>query len=348
MMRILKTERLLLWPLELDDAKVMHRKILLGSSGGKGVTEILDNPLAAYHFRAYREEDRDSVSALGTHVIDWWHAKGPEASLHLVAVNDETGGIVGQLQAVDCSVPAPSRRPGQCHFVLEVTPEHRRRGIGRTLYAQAEAFARRRGAKLLYAAYRETEDAPAASFLAKRGFEPLERFYPSVLDLTVFDPTGFQGAVDHVQSQGIRLVTYVSVGDSPEGRQKLYELEQLARSTQPFRDVEPYVPEPYATWEQELLKRDFTTVFLAITDGDDWVGVVTGLEWYFTGVDPAWRGRGIATALKVQCLTEAKRRSLVHMETENHGENEAMLAVNRKLGFVFTAPEVACIKRLTA
>ena len=34
------------------------------------------------------------------------------------------------------------------------------------------------------------------------------------------------------------------------------------------------------------------------------------------------------------------------METENHEDNAAMLAVNRKLGFVFGVPEVACIKRL--
>ena len=35
------------------------------------------------------------------------------------------------------------------------------------------------------------------------------------------------------------------------------------------------------------------------------------------------------------------------METENHEDNAAMLEVNRKLGFVFGVPEVACIKRLT-
>ncbi len=74
--------------------------------------------------------------------------------------------------------------------------------------------------------------------------------------------------------------------------------------------------------------------------------MVTGLEWYFTGVHPDWRGRGIATALKVRCLSEAKRRDIGRMETENHDDNGAMIAVNRKLGLIFTTPEVACIKRL--
>jgi RimJ/RimL family protein N-acetyltransferase len=68
---------------------------------------------------------------------------------------------------------------------------------------------------------------------------------------------------------------------------------------------------------------------------------------YDSKVHPDWRGRGIATALKALCLSEAKRRALGRMETENHDDNKAMLAVNRKLGFVFTTPEAACIKRLS-
>ena len=51
--------------------------------------------------------------------------------------------------------------------------------------------------------------------------------------------------------------------------------------------------------------------------------------------------------LKVLCITEAKKRDIARMETENHQDNAAMLAVNRKLGFIFTAPEVACVKRLS-
>lgn len=52
-------------------------------------------------------------------------------------------------------------------------------------------------------------------------------------------------------------------------------------------------------------------------------------------------------ALKVRPLLEAKRRGVALTETESYEDNAAMLAVNRKLGFVFGAPEVACIKRLT-
>jgi mycothiol synthase len=302
--------------------------------------------MTTYAIRAYREEDRTEAEALGTHVIGWWHARGPEASLHMVAVEDVAGAIVGHLQVVDHSFPEPTRRPGQCHCVLEVAPQHRRQGIGGELYAHAEAFVRRRKARLLYTAYVETEDAPAATFLKKRGFEVLERFYPSNIDLPSFDPAPFRSVVERVQAQGVRLLTYAEVGDSADNRRRLYALEQSAHATQPFREVEPYVPEPFEKWEQDFTGRDQTTIFLAIAaPADAWAGVVTGLEWYFTGVHPDWRGRGIATALKVLCLVEAKKRGILTMETENHGDNLPMLAINRKLGFHFTAPEAACIKR---
>jgi GNAT superfamily N-acetyltransferase len=313
------------------------------------VTALPENSPPGYTIRAYRKADRAAVDALGTPVIDWWHAKGPEASLHLVAVHDDAEQVVGHLQMVDQSVPEPSRRPGQCHLSLNVAPEHRRRGIGGTLYARAETFARRRNARIIYTAYFETEEAPAAAFLTHRGFEPLERFCPSYLDLETFDPSRFQPAVERVEAQGIRLRTYAGVGDSVENRLKLHELEELAHATQPFREVEPYVPAPFEKWEQGFVKRDPATIFLAIAEPEEiWVGVVTELEWYFTGVHPGWRARGIATALKVQCIAEAKKRGLVRMETENHEDNPAMLAVNRKLGFVFTATELACVKRLSA
>ncbi len=94
-----------------------------------------------------------------------------------------------------------------------------------------------------------------------------------------------------------------------------------------------------AQWSQE-------TIFLAAAPDGAWVGVITGLEWGFTGVHPDWQGRGIATALKVRSLAVAKAQGMEQMQTENHEDNAAMLAINRKLGFVMDPVEVNCVRRL--
>ncbi len=304
-------------------------------------------PPGAAILRAYCASDRELLGRLDANVIDWWHAKGQAASLHLVAALRDSGAVVAHLQAMDAGYPAPSRRTGQCQFTLRVAPEHRRKGIGSALTHQVEAFSRRRRLCMLYTSYIDCEGAPARAFLTNRGFALLETFHPSYLDLAGFDPAPFAAVIERVERCGICLTTYAAVGDTPDHRRRLYELEQAARATQPFREVAPYVPEPFPEWEEAFAKRDPATMFLAVsTQPKVFVGIVTGLEWYFTGVHSDWRGRGIATALKLRCIVEAKRRGVHRMETENHGDNLAMIAVNRKLGFVFTDQEIACVKRL--
>ncbi|MDR3688747.1 MAG: GNAT family N-acetyltransferase [Fimbriimonas sp.] len=302
---------------------------------------------ADYRIRGYDGADRAGVNALGSHVVDWWHRDGSNASLHQVALAGSSSEIVGHLQVRDRGVPEPSRRPGQCHFSLIVAARHRRRGIGASLYARLEAFAFERDARQLWTAYRESANNTAAWFLKSRGFRPLERYFPSTCDLLTFDPKDHWDAVESVETQGIELITYAQLGDSLDQRRRLYALEESARSVQPFRGVGPYVPTAYEWWEAEFLSRDPTAVLIARELGaKELVGVVTGLQWYFTATHPDWCGRGIATALKVRCMQEAKARGIERMETENHEDNAGMLKINRRLGFVFGEPEVACVKQI--
>src|SRR5439155_22098517 len=53
----------------------------------------------------------------------------------------------------------------------------------------------------------------------------------------------------------------------------------------------------------------------------------------FTGVDPAYRGRGIATALKLLGVRHARRLGARYVWTDNDSTNAPMLAINRKLGY---------------
>ena len=47
----------------------------------------------------------------------------------------------------------------------------------------------------------------------------------------------------------------------------------------------------------------------------------------------AWRGRGIALALKLLAIRAARRYGARYLRTNNDSENAPMLAVNRKLGY---------------
>jgi GNAT superfamily N-acetyltransferase len=292
-----------------------------------------------FRVRGFREGDRPAVRRFNHDVIDWWRAA---ANLHLVALPGEGGKPVGQLQVVDRSTTA-TRRPGRCEMRLFVAPEFRGRGIGRALMDHALRFGVERGARSLRAAYLEEPDNPARGFLDRRGFVELQRYHASHLDPRAFDSERWDPLLERVRARGVRILTYAEVADTRENRRRIYELDTELQADIPLVETEPMEPEPFESWEADFAKKDFSAVFLAERDGD-WIGMVTGLNWPFTGVRRGFRGRGIATALKVYAIRLARERGLEKIETENCSANAPMLAVNRKLGFVFGTPEVEMIR----
>jgi GNAT superfamily N-acetyltransferase len=66
-----------------------------------------------------------------------------------------------------------------------------------------------------------------------------------------------------------------------------------------------------------------------------------------TGVARGYRGRGIATALKLAMLAGAKRAGLRAMLTTNDEPNKAMRGINAKLGYVMLPARIELEKQLT-
>ncbi len=87
--------------------------------------------------------------------------------------------------------------------------------------------------------------------------------------------------------------------------------------------------------------------------GDDVAGLtLTGLSGarngltIFTGTPRAWRGKGIAFALKVEALARAKKRGLHAMVTQNDEPNAPMRGINARLGYRPLPAEIVLEKPL--
>jgi GNAT superfamily N-acetyltransferase len=256
--------------------------------------------------------------------------------------------VAGFLDVQDSSTTTV-RTAGVVEGELYVAPHARSRGIGAALYARAEAFARERGAATLDAwFYQDGAEGVGSAFLRRRGFAEHQRRITSHLDLASFDADRFADHIASAEHSDVRLLAYDEMFDSVEQRHRLYAL---------FGSF--YTMAPYEQWEAVYFRStDWPerVLVLAETSGR-WVGLsfiapfnrAAGVARIpFTGTLPEYRGRGIATALKVRAAALAQARGVRVVVTANRVENAPILAVNRALGFVPGPFELTYRKTLEA
>lgn len=146
----------------------------------------------------------------------------------------------------------------------------------------------------------------------------------------------------------MQLFSYDETRDSPERRRKLYALLGAF-----------YTLAPYEQWEAVYFgstERAGRALMLAEAAGR-WVGLSSTVPFNreagvariaFTGTLAEYRGRGIATALKVRAAALAQVHGVRAVVTANRVENAPILAVNRALGFVPGPLELTYTKSLEA
>jgi GNAT superfamily N-acetyltransferase len=216
----------------------------------------------------------------------------------------------------------------------------RRQGIGTTIYEALLDWLRPRGATSLMASIYE-HVPQSVQFAERHGFHIERHIFESTLDLSAFDERQFIGALDTAQAAGIRFATMADLGDTPEARHKLWEVESVTARDVPGGSEATI--RPFETFLETICaapgyRADCQIVAL---DGETWVGLARleptdeTMAMYngITGVLPAWRGRGIALALKLLGIRAARRHGAGYLRTNNDSENAPMLAVNRKLGY---------------
>lgn len=221
------------------------------------------------------------------------------------------------------------------------------------LLERGMTLARAAGAHTL--TVRVPEGSPDDAACRAQGFTEHDRTVSSELDLQA----GVWQALTPQAVPGVRVQTLAQalaaqgwVWDDPEVQRRYYDLEIELLLAVPA--TTPVTPWSFGVWHARVGRAlNPAGVAVAVTGAGEWVGLC---ELYreeaagvlhngLTGVQTAWRGRGLALALKLCALHAARARGFARARTLNHTANAPMLAVNRRLGFV---PEPADLVLLRA
>jgi GNAT superfamily N-acetyltransferase len=223
-----------------------------------------------------------------------------------------------------------------------VDPEQQCRGIGRAIYDRIQEELLDRDAILAWTMTKE--DLPKRlEFFRRRGFSEKTRNWESRLDLTTAETAPFQRYVDRLLKEGIAFTTLAQEqGHGEDSLRRIHELVQLIQADMP-REAE-FTPLSFKDWVSYSMKNPqlLPEGFIIAKDGPKYVGMSDVhridtepgvLQQDDTGVIREYRGRGIATALKLKITQFGQNNGFRMIKTWNDSVNAAMLAVNVKLGF---------------
>ncbi|HZY47103.1 MAG TPA: GNAT family N-acetyltransferase [Candidatus Bathyarchaeia archaeon] len=222
-----------------------------------------------------------------------------------------------------------------------VDPADQEKGVRERMYHKVEEDLD--GLRAILATVMVKEDLPGQlEFYHHRGFRESARIWESRLDLRTFDPTKFQPYIEKAEKEGIRFTDLAKERSQSGSLKGLHELVQLITADMP-REGE-FTPVSYEQYETLVLNspRSMPEGYIIAKHGSEFVGMSDVfknekeprvLTQDDTGVRREYRGRGIATALKLKVIEFAQRNWYEMIKTWNDSTNPAMLAVNTKLGF---------------
>jgi GNAT superfamily N-acetyltransferase len=223
-------------------------------------------------------------------------------------------------------------RPGVGQTLVTVLPEQRRQGLGTALYQQISAWLAEHGADQIDTSVPE-DDEESIAFAVKRGFHEVERNGRMILDIAAVEPD------PPAPPDGVEILTWDL---RPELDRGIYEVACEAYPDIPGDRDE--VIEPFDDWLEHEMKGSgdrADATFLAVA-GDEVVGYakfsLTAAQpktahHDMTGVKRAWRGCGIAGALKLAQISWAKDQGYQQLVTQNEMRNEPIRRLNKRLGY---------------
>ena len=244
---------------------------------------------------------------------------------------DVLARIDGEVAGSAVAAIEPSR-PQLVLLLLTVLAEHRRRGAGTELWRAVSEWARERGLERLEAVVADN-DPDSLAVARRHGFREERREAGVALDL---------GAVDAPRvdlPDGIEIVVWA---DRPELARGMYEVAREAYVDIPGSEQDELQPfEDWLAHDMGGAGDDPAATFVALA-GDEVVGYAkfsltaatpTIAHHDLTGVRRAWRGRGIARALKTTQIGWAKANGYEELRTRNEERNAPIRHLNAEFGY---------------
>jgi len=235
-----------------------------------------------------------------------------------------------------------SHFPGKYRMSIQVVPEYRRIGFGKTMYDHIwDQIKDRNPRPKALTTYAREDDPVSMRFVEKRVFRVAQRNQFSKLDVQSFDPTPFAETLKSVDASEVDIRSFGEMmAEDPDALRKAYEAGWEFLQDVPFPDpiqkmpFEQYMAEIEGPWGMPK------SWFMAVDQGK-YVGMSQlwlipaqprRLQTGLTGVSRSHRRRGLATALKVRAISGAKKAGFATIRTDNEEKN-AMYLLNVKLGF---------------
>ena len=224
------------------------------------------------------------------------------------------------------------QRPSVGSALLTVLADKRRHGVGTALYHDVSRWCAAHDVDTIEAPV-EADDEESLGYARRRGFIEVERYSKLVLELGRLVPPAI------APPRGVEVVSWA---ERPEVARGIY-----AVAVEAYADVpggEDAVMEPFEGWLEHDMqgsgdRPDATFVAVA---GDEVVGYAKffltaaqpSVAFHdMTGVKRAWRGRGIAAALKRAQIGWAKANGYERLETGNEERNAPIRRLNATLGY---------------
>jgi mycothiol synthase len=255
-------------------------------------------------------------------------------------VTSEPGSIllVAELDGVDVASGLGKRSTiaGAQYTMIRVLLEARRQGIGQALFEALSAHGRGQALEDAWGRV-QGEDTDSLAFAERRGFSEFSREVESILTLAPLEPAP--------PPPGIEITT---LGARPDLDEACHRVDLEAVPDIPAAESEA---RPLDWWRGYLVDGPGALPHLltiALADGEvvgyssllALAGQPGTLENQLTGVKRAWRGRGIAMALKREQARLAHEAGFERISTYNDEVNAPMRAVNTRLGFVPQPPSI--------